>query len=63
MSELENYKRIAETQKRSKAKSEGKLETLYEELGEQGHTSLDSAKGDMIFLQYYPVLRAAKPAK
>lgn len=50
MDNLDRYKKLAETQKKEKAKNEGKLESLYEELGEEGFTNLDSAKGDMILL-------------
>ncbi len=50
MSELDKFKKLAESQKREGAKIEGKLETLYEGLGKDGFTSLDSAKGDMILL-------------
>lgn len=51
MSELERLEKLAVTQERDKAKLEGKLETLYEELGEEGFTSLSSAKSDMTILR------------
>lgn len=51
MSELEEFKKLAETQKRENAKLEGRLESLYEELGEEGFTSLESAKSDMTVLR------------
>lgn len=50
MDNLDKYKRLAESQRDKKAKLEGKVEGLYEELGEEGFTSLDSAKKDMILL-------------
>ncbi len=47
---LDKLKQIADGQKKEKAMIEGKLESLYEELEKEGHTSLDSAKGDVILL-------------
>jgi len=50
MSELDEFRQLVESQKKEKAKTEGKLETLYEALGEDGYTSLESAKEDMVIL-------------
>lgn len=51
MDELDKLKKLAESQRKEKAKIEGKLETLYESLVEEGYNSLDSAKDEMILLE------------
>jgi len=50
MSEMDEIRQLVESQKKEKAKTEGKLETLYEALGEDGYTSSESAKEDMVIL-------------
>ena len=50
MSELDKLKKLAERQKQEKAKIEGKLESLYEDLGEEGFNSLEDAEKDMSVL-------------
>lgn len=51
MSELDKYKKLAEKQKTDQDKIDGKLEGLFEELEEEGFSSLDNAKKDMIILE------------
>lgn len=51
MDELDRLKKLAEAQRKEKAKTEGKLETLYESLAEEGYNSLDSAKNEMLLLE------------
>jgi len=51
MSELDRLKVLAEKQKQEKAKIEGKLETLYEELEEMGFTSVKAAQEETLKLK------------
>lgn len=44
MSELKKLEKIAEDQRDKNARIEGKLETLYEELEEEGFSSLEKAE-------------------
>lgn len=50
MSELDRLQKIADYQKREKAKIEGKIESLQEDLSEEGWDSVDAARDDMILL-------------
>ena len=47
MNELERLKKIADKQRREKAKIEGKIESLVETLAEEGWDSVSEAKKDM----------------
>jgi predicted nucleic acid-binding Zn-ribbon protein len=51
MSELDRLQKIADSQKREKAKIDGKIESLMEDLSEEGWDKADVAKGDMILLE------------
>ena len=47
MNELERLQKIADKQRREKAKIEGKIESLVETLAEEGWDSVSEAKKDM----------------
>ena len=47
MDELDKLKRLAESQKKEKAKIEGKIEALMEELEELGYPSVEEAEKAM----------------
>jgi hypothetical protein len=50
MNELDRLKKIADSQKREKAKIEGKIESLQEDLSDEGWDSVDRARKDMVIL-------------
>ena len=47
MDELDKLKKLANAQKREKAKIEGRIESLIEDLQEHGYESVDAAKKDI----------------
>lgn len=51
MSELERLEKLAESQKREKAKVEGRLEALMEELEEEGFTSVNAAREELTLIE------------
>lgn len=48
MNNLDRLTALVEKQKREKAKIEGKLESLYEELADMGYNSIEDAKKDSV---------------
>jgi predicted nucleic acid-binding Zn-ribbon protein len=47
MDELDRLQKVADSQKREKAKIEGRIESLMEELKDLGYNSIADAKKDM----------------